>query len=176
MIEVDGSMLEGEGQLLRMAISYSAIIGKSVKVYNIRAKRSQPGLRNQHLTALRAVAKLCSADVEGFEMGSKTVVFRQHDIKEREYQFDVGTAGSISLLLQCVTPVAAYAEDQVQLRVKGGTSVKWSMPVLMFKNVILRALEAMGIKGEVIIEREGFYPRGGGIVKATISPVEGWNL
>lgn len=166
-------MLEGGGQLLRMAIAYSAIMGRPVRVYNIRAKRSQPGLRNQHLTAVRAVAELCSARVEGLRIGSGEVVFRPGTISGGRYRFDIRTAGSIGLLLQCVAPVAAYADGPVRLEVVGGTSVRWSMPVLMLKEVVWRALREMGFEGELVIEKEGFYPRGGGIVKVVISPVEG---
>ncbi|RJS89474.1 RNA 3'-terminal phosphate cyclase [Candidatus Bathyarchaeota archaeon] len=161
MNEVDGSMLEGGGQLLRMAIAYSAVMGKPVRVYNIRARRSNPGLRNQHLTAIRAVAELCSARVEGLEIGSGEVVFYPGEIRGGRHRFDIGTAGSIGLLLQCVTPVAAYAEETTELEVVGGTSVRWAMPVLMLREVVWRALKEMGFKGELTIRREGFYPRGG---------------
>jgi len=172
MIDVDGSMMEGGGQLLRMAITYSALTGTSVRVRNIRAGRKPPGLKPQHLTTLKAVTEICDADTSGLILGSMEVEFHPKPLRGGAYSFDIGTAGSISLLLQCVAPVDAFASSSTRLRVVGGTAVRWSPPVLMLDQVGWEATRQMGFKGELIVRREGFYPRGGGIVEVAISAVE----
>ncbi len=173
MIDVDGSMMEGGGQLLRMAITYSAVMGAPVRVRNIRAGRSPPGLKPQHLTTLKAVTEICNAEARGLALGSKEVEFQPQSPQGGAYSFDIGTAGSISLLLQCVAPIAAFANSPVRLRVVGGTAVKWSPPIHIMDHVIWEAFREMGFEGELIVRREGFYPRGGGIVEATVNPVKG---
>ena len=172
MFDVDGSMMEGGGQLLRMAITYGAVMGNSVKVRNVRARRKPPGLRPQHLTALKAVAEICDAETRGFNIGSRKVEFHPGTPRGGRYTFDIGTAGSISLLLQCVAPVAAFADSPMMLRVVGGTAVRWSPPICTMENVVWNALRQMGFRGGLTVLREGFYPKGGGVVEASITPVQ----
>jgi len=172
MIDVDGSMMEGGGQLLRMAITYSAVMGVTVRVRNIRTGRRPPGLKPQHLTTLRAVAHICDAETRGLSLGSKEVEFHPRPPRGGSYDIDIGTAGSIGLLLQCVAPVAAFADSPIRLRVVGGTAVRWSPPVLMLDRVVWDALRQMGFEGELTVHREGFYPKGGGVVETTIGPVD----
>ncbi|MCX6641799.1 MAG: RNA 3'-terminal phosphate cyclase [Candidatus Bathyarchaeota archaeon] len=171
MIDVDGSMMEGGGQLLRMATTYSAILGEPITVKNIRASRGNPGLRPQHLSTLKSVAELCHAETTGLEIGSPRIEFHPNEIHGGSYSFNIGTAGGVSLLLQCVAPVAAFADSPISLRVIGGTAVRWSPPLPVVDNVVWRGLRRMGFKGGFKVVREGFYPRGGGIVEANIDPI-----
>lgn len=164
-------MMEGGGQLLRMAITYSAVMDIPLRVRRIRGGRSPPGLKAQHLTAVRAVAQICGAEVRGLRVGSTMIDFKPERARGGSYNLDIGTAGSISLLLQCVAPVAAFADSTVELRVRGGTAVKWAPPTMTMREVVWRALRAMGFRGELNILREGFYPRGGGLVDVLIEPV-----
>ncbi|RLG46071.1 MAG: RNA 3'-phosphate cyclase, partial [Thermoproteota archaeon] len=143
MINVDGSMGEGGGQLLRYSVALAAVLGEEIRIYNIRAKRSNPGLRPQHLNAVRVIARLVDAEVEGLRVGSREVTFRpRRRPRGGEYRVDIGTAGSISLLLQASLPVLAAADGPVTLTVTGGTSVKWAPPVPYLQNVLIPLLSS----------------------------------
>lgn len=172
MIDVDGSMMEGGGQLLRMATTYSAVTGIPIRVRNIRAGRKPPGLKPQHLTTLKAVAEICKAEASGLSLGSREIEFRPSHPRGGSYSFDIGTAGSVSLLLQCVAPVAAFADSEMRIRVAGGTAVEWSPPIPMLEKVVWGAAREMGFEGEIKVRREGFYPRGGGLVEVAFTPVD----
>ncbi len=169
MLVIDGSYGEGGGQILRTSIALSCITGRDVKIINIRAKRPNPGLRRQHITAIEAAAKICCADVEGLEVGSKVVTFRPGSIKGGEYMFNIGTAGSITLVLQTLLPIMAFAPSSVKVRIIGGTDVPWSPPIDYLRNVIVKHLSRLGLNVEVKLFRRGHYPRGGGEVEVFVS-------
>lgn len=171
VLTIDGSMLEGGGQLLRYSVAYSSVTGKPIRVFNIRAKRSNPGLRPQHMAAVRAAASMCNARVSGLRVGSMEIEYQPGAPRGGVYRVDVGTAGSIGLILQCVSPIAAFSSSETHLELRGGTSVKWAVPVVTLENVVWRIVERMGFRGSIRVLREGFYPRGGGIVRASIAPV-----
>src|SRR5207245_111720 len=124
MIEIDGAHGEGGGQLVRMAVALSALTATPVRVVRIRAGRPVPGLASQHVTALQAVAELCSGELKGVDVGSSTIEFRPGTIAAGRYAFDVGTAGSGTLVLQAVLPVACAASDAVRLHLVGGTALR----------------------------------------------------
>jgi len=171
MVEVDGSMMEGGGQILRMAVTYGVLMGVPVRVRNIRARRKPPGLRPQHLETLIAVAEMSGAETKGLRLGSMEIELAPGKPEGGSYSFDIGTAGSIALMLQCLAPIAAFSGSPSRLEIRGGTNVRWSPPTSFLDRVIWGAFREMGFGGTISVHREGFYPRGGGSVTVEIQPV-----
>src|SRR6266508_6939345 len=174
MIEIDGAHGEGGGQLLRMAVALSALTATAVRVVRIRAGRQNPGLAAQHATAVRALAELCGGDVSGLEVGSSAIDFRPGAVVAGRHSFDVGTAGSVTLVLQATLPVACAAPGNAWLRVVGGTDVRWSPPIDYFARVFLPLLRRIGGRVEIEVLRRGYYPRGGGAVDVVLEPTRTW--
>ncbi|UZE92129.1 MAG: RNA 3'-terminal phosphate cyclase [Methanosarcinales archaeon] len=170
MLEIDGSHGEGGGQILRTSVALAALTGKSVKIKNIRASRSKPGLAPQHLEAVRCMSSLTDADVSGLTLGSTEITFAPKGIKGGDHEIDIGTAGSIPLLLECVMPAATRAEDVLSLHIRGGTDVRWAPSIDYIRYVFLPAIAKMGYSAEIEVVRRGYYPRGGGLVRAVIHP------
>lgn len=178
MIEIDGSYGEGGGQILRTALSLSALTGQATHIHHIRAGRSKPGLAPQHLTAVMAVARICDARVSGAALRSTDIVFRpQTSPQAGAYVFDVteaiqgGSAGSVTLILQALLMPLALASGTSHLILKGGTHVPWSPCFEYINDVYLPTLERMGVRATARLEQPGFYPRGGGRMTVDVSSV-----
>jgi len=161
MIEIDGAYGEGGGAILRQALGMAAYAGVSVRVVNIRAGRPRPGLAPQHVKAVQAVAELCGAQVEGLEPSSTEVSFYPGEVKPGVFSFDIGTAGSTTLLLQTLLLPCLTCPGEFEFRLTGGTDVPWSPPADYMANVTLPALASFGV-GELNMHRRGYYPKGGG--------------
>lgn len=170
LIEVDGSYGEGGGQILRSAVAISAILGKGVVIKNIRKGRPKPGLSIQHVKSIELAGKLCDAKIEGLAHGSTEVRFIPKAIVGGHHKLDIGTAGSITLVLQSVMPIACFAPCPVIFEITGGTDVKWSPPYDYFKHVTLPALQLFGLNITTSLIRRGFFPRGDGQVVITLEP------
>ncbi len=150
MIQIDGSFGEGGGQILRVAVALSAITQKPVKITNLRANRSNPGLAAQHLCGIKAAAEMCNAKLKGAEIRSTSIEFYPQKIRGGKYKFDVGTAGAITLVLQTLIPIANSAERESTIEITGGTDVIMAPTVGFFKEVFNYYFTKMG--GHIIIE------------------------
>ena len=175
MIEIDGSIGEGGGQILRMSLALAAVLKKDVHVYNIRRKRSPSGLKAQHLSAVRAIAKITNAKLEGDVLGSEEIYFHPREIMGGTVRINIGTAGSISLILQAILPAVCFAKDKVKLEIIGGTDVKWSPPVDYLIHVFSPIVKEMGANINIKIIKRGHYPKGGGLVVSEINPIKNLN-
>lgn len=172
-LEIDGAHGEGGGQLLRTAVALSVIADRPLRVFNIRARRANPGLAPQHLTAVKALAAVCGAEVEGLAPKSLGLSFRPGPIRAGAYEFDVGTAGSITLVLQALLPVAISSGEAFSFRIRGGTDVRGAPPMDYLRYVLLPLLEKMGARVELDIVRRGYYPCGGGEVRVEVPRCRG---
>ena len=170
MIDIDGSHGEGGGQIIRTSLTLSAITGKSVSITNIRANRPNPGLQMQHLTSAKAVRNVCRGNLEGAEVGSKKLVFEPGPIVGGKYEFDIGTAGSVTLVAQTLIPILIKASKESELRITGGTHVMKSPSYDYFEQVFIPAITSMGAKLGTKILKTGYYPRGGGTIEVDIKP------
>jgi len=175
MIEIDGSYLEGGGQILRTAVALSAIKQIPIKVINIRKGRPESGLKAQHLTGILAAAQLCDAKVSGANIGSTELTFAPKKIRFGKFTFDVGTAGAITLVLQTIVPIAAFAPSKTSFVISGGTNVLWAPTIEYFQNIFCDYAEKFGLLINCEIEKYGFYPKGNGIVKVDITPIKNPN-
>ncbi len=172
MIEIDGSIEEGGGAVLRTALALSAVSQKPIRIYNIRTKRTKPGLQPQHFRGVEGLARLTNARTEGVKLNSTELTFDPKVIEGGRYRIDIGTAGSTTLILQILMPAAAFAHKPVEVEIIGGSDNPLAPTIDFLKNVTLPTLRKMGYQGEVECVRRGHYPRGGGIVRARIEPVE----
>lgn len=168
-----GDILEGGGQILRFTLPIAAITGLPIKVVRIRAKRPNPGLRRQHMISVESVARLSNAKVEGLELGSQELTFIPGPLKGGRYTFDIGTAGSTTLVLQALLPVMAFTNGSVDVTIIGGTNNPMAPPIDYVERILLPVLESTGFNPRIELIRRGFYPSGGGIVKASSTPIEG---
>ncbi len=171
-IEIDGSYGEGGGQILRTSLALSAILRKPFSIHHIRSKRKNPGLQAQHLEGVEALSRITEAETEGVKFGSQKITFLPKKILPRDYQFEVRTAGSVTLLLQSIFLPLCLAQGNSSLSLLGGTHVPWSPPFHYLSEVLLPTLKRMGVSVEASIEKWGFYPRGGGRVQLKINPVD----
>ncbi len=167
MIEIDGKFMEGGGQIVRTALALSLVYKKAFRVTDIRAGRKNPGLKPQHLSCIRLIRELSNSQADGAEEGSTEMTFYPGNLNSRTVSLDVGTAGSLTLLLQSVLPPLIHDPNRYRLKLKGGTDTRWSMPMDYFSEIVLPQLSRFADL-TLTTERRGFYPKGGGKVDLLI--------
>ena len=173
MIEIDGSYLEAGGQILRTAVSLSAITGKPCRVFSIRKKRSKPGLKQQHLLGIQALAQLCNGKLEGDFLGSEEIKFFPGQTYRGRVSVNIPTAGSITLVLQMLIPSLLFSTKPTEITFNGGATDTFFSPTIdYFRYCFLKILEKMGVRIEIDILKRGYYPEGGAKVKVKVFPSE----
>jgi RNA 3'-terminal phosphate cyclase (ATP) len=171
LIEIDGNKKSGSGTILRLSISLASILGEELHIYNIRKRRRLPGLRPQHLESVLLAAKLCNAKVKGAHLGSEELWFNPSEIIGGKIEAQIGTAGSIPMLLMTILPICAFAKQKTHIHVdKGGTSVRYSPTINYLQYILLPTLEKMGLKTGLTIHKYGYYPKGMGEISLVVQP------
>lgn len=171
LLSIDGSLGEGGGQVLRTSLALALITGRPFTLTNIRSRRSKPGLMAQHLKAVEAAAEIGKARVEGAVLGSQSLVFEPVGLSSGDFHFDIGTAGSTSLVLQTILPPLSFASARSTITLIGGTHVSWSPCFHFLEMHWLHYVRKIGFDIRLQLEAAGFYPRGGGHVVASVQPV-----
>jgi len=167
---IDGSFLEGGGQILRISGALACILGIPIKVIKIRAGRSKPGLRPQHMAGLDLISRLCSGTLEGCQVGSCEVTFDPGQIGQGNFVADTHTAGSICLLMQAAVPCLLYSPASCTLVLKGGTNCDMA-PQIDYTTMVFKPIaEKFGMQVDIDIKRRGYFPKGGGEVEVRSQP------
>ncbi len=171
-VKIDGSFGEGGGQILRTACALSALTGISCRIVQIRGRRGRPGLSSQHWTAIRGLSQLCGAKTSALRVGERELSFTPGALKAADMDLSTATAGSVPLVFQSLLLAALGAPGPVEFILRGGTDVPHAPAVDYVKNVKLVLLKKMGIKVDFQVLKRGYYPEGGGIVRARVLPPE----
>jgi RNA 3'-terminal phosphate cyclase (ATP) len=171
VLEIDGSAQSGSGTLVRFGVAFSALCGEPIHLVNARARRAQPGLRAQHVAAVRACAELCAAETEGVEVGSRELVFRPGPrVRGGRYVWDIGTAGSAPMLALGVLALACLAEAPLVARIGGGVFQDFAPSPFHLQHVLAPLLARMGASVALELVRPGYVPAGSGVLELRVEP------
>ena len=172
MITIDGAAGEGGGQIVRTAVGLALVTGQPCQLVNIRAGRRKPGLLAQHLTAVQAAAQISGAELQGAQLGAHEFTLTPGQVAAGKYHFQVGTAGSATLVLQTILPALMIATGISEITLEGGTHNPFAPPFDFLQQAFFPLLQRMGVTISATIARYGFYPAGGGQFTVTIQPAQ----
>ncbi|MBD3259594.1 RNA 3'-terminal phosphate cyclase [Candidatus Woesearchaeota archaeon] len=170
MLHLDGNYLEGGGQICRNALALSTLSSRSFEIDNIRLGRSQPGLKPQHLTAIKTLKDLCDAKTNPVEVRSTELTYEPGKLKAKSMTMDIGTAGSTTLLLQAILLPLCFANKPCTINLIGGTDVAWSQPFDYLKEIYFPHLQKFVKKLDIKLLKRGYYPKGGGEIELAVNP------
>ena len=174
MINIDGAQKSGSGTIVRFAVGLATLLGEEVHLTNIRAKREKPGLRAQHLKAVEALQEICRGSLDGGEVGSKEIRFKPGGkVKPGYYEWDIGTAGSTTLLAMTLLPIACYCKGTMSFKISGGLFQDFAPSAYHMQNVLFPILNKTGITAKLNIICPGYVPRGGGVIEVEVEPMMG---
>ena len=172
MIRIDGAQHSGSGTIVRFAVAFAALTREPLHLFNARAKRPKPGLRRQHLAAVRACAELCAAHTEGLAVGAVEFTFTPGaSLRGGSYAWDIGTAGSATMLALGILPLACFADAPLTARITGGVFQDFAPSPCHFQHVLVPLLARMGARVELCLVRPGYVPTGGGVIELRVQPV-----
>jgi RNA 3'-terminal phosphate cyclase (ATP) len=173
MLKIDGSLKSGSGTIVRFALSLASILYKKLHIYNIRAKRKKPGLQPQHLKSVYACCELTEGSVEGATLGASTIIYSPgRRIKGGRFEWDIGTAGSATMMALCLLPLGCFAEKKSIYTITGGLFQDFAPNVYHMKYVLMALLRRFSIQADIELIKPGYIPTGGGCIKVNIEPVK----
>jgi RNA 3'-terminal phosphate cyclase (ATP) len=172
VLDIDGSRFSGSGTIVRYSLALAALRQQPVRITNIRAKREVPGLRPQHLAAVKACETFTHGRVDGAAVGAETVTFYPGPaIAGGRYRFDIGTAGSTTMLAYSLLPLGLFADGPCQIRLIGGVFQDFAPGLFHLQRLLLPLLERMGVAATLTLIRPGYVPRGSGEIELTVQPL-----
>ena len=173
MITIDGGAKSGSGTIVRYSVTLASLLGKEIRIQSIRAKRGKPGLRAQHLKVIEACQEMCQGVVDNAAVGSREITYTPRErFQGGEYSWDIGTAGSTTMMAQTLLPLACFAGKPSKFRLEGGLFQDFAPSAYHMKFVLLPLLRQMGVQAELDIIRPGYVPKGGGIIEVRVEPTE----
>jgi RNA 3'-terminal phosphate cyclase (ATP) len=175
ILNIDGSMGEGGGSIIRLGASLSFLYNQPIKIYNIRSNRPKPGLRLQHLLGLKTLTKLTNSNLSQSQIGTQMISFiPSREFYKKHLEVNINTAASLGLLLQPIQIAALGLKPSEKINLNllgGGTFGKWAPSISYLIDLTYPIFKSSGLKIDVKVQRHGFYPKGGARVQCSVSKV-----